>query len=36
MDLKDRLVPLGALYIEDGFARKKQVLISTRTSKVFF
>ena len=29
-DLKDHLVPLGATYEEDGFVRKKQVLISTR------
>ena len=35
-DLKDHLVPLGATYKEDGFARKKQVLISTTKSKTFF
>ena len=35
-DLKDHLVPLGATYKEDGFARKKQVLISTTKTKTFF
>ena len=35
-DLKEHLVPLGATYEEDGFSRKKQVLISTTKSKIFF
>ena len=35
-DLKDHLLPLGPTYEEDGFARKKQVLISTTKSKAFF
>ena len=36
-ELKDYLVPLGAtMYEEDGFARKKQVLISTTKTKTFF